>query len=93
MNPCTFRSQPSKFFLKKNSYIFLYFRKWKPTPFSLSSRNKKDLPGEYFLYFRKRKCQKENFSKESCPYVLGNREPAKIFIFQETEATEKLLIF
>ena len=58
MNPYTFQSQPSKLLPRKNSYIFSYFQKWNPTIFSLSSRNKKDLPGEFYLYFRKRKCSK-----------------------------------
>ena len=63
---------------RKPQESFLYFAKWNlsvhPDKISYISRrgNIKKIPNI--------------FSKESCSYILGNGNPEKILIFQETEA-------
>ena len=88
MKHCTFRTQPSKFFPKKTrsekiSYIFLYFPKWNPALFSLSSISKKNPPGENFLYFTKQKPRKKFFLSGNKTFLYLRKRI--LSIFQETE--------
>ena len=88
MKHCTFRTQPSKFFPKKTrsekiSYIFLYFPKWNPALFSLSSISKKNPPGENFLYFTKQKPRKIFFLSGNKTFLYLRKRI--LSIFQETE--------
>ena len=75
---CTFRTQPSKFFPKKTrsekiSHIFLYFPKWNPGLFSLSSISKKIHPGKISYTSRNRNLEKFFFFQETeLSYILGN---------------------
>ena len=88
MEPRTFRSQPSKCSSKnthseKNSFIFpresffLYFWKWNPALFSLSSRNKKTHPEKVF-YTSGNGNPEKNFL---CSYVSRKGNPEKILFF------------
>ena len=101
MKPCAFRSQPSKFFPKKPALkkflifsqekAFLIFSQMKPYIFHLKLKELKEIhPEKNFLYFRKGEKLLIFFSKESCSYVSGKRNPPpkKKFIFQETELSE-----
>ena len=78
MKHCTFRTQPSKFFPKKTRsekiyYIFLYFPKWNPALFSLSSISKKIHPGKISYTSRNRNLEKIFFFQETkLSYILGN---------------------
>ena len=66
--------------------LFLYFLKWNHALFRLSLRNKKNLPRENFLYFRKRKPWKNflHFSQmKAILMFLETKPPKKFFIFQE----------
>ena len=66
----------------KNFLYFLIFGEMEL--FNPSSRNKKNPPQEHFLYFRKRKPQQISyiFSKESCSYILENRNTENCLIFR-----------
>ena len=65
---------------------FLYIRKWNPTLFGQSSKNKKNPSRENFLYFKQRKPRK-NFL-----YSL-TRKLFWYLIFPETETSKKFFIF
>ena len=91
------------YFLKRK--LFLYFPKWNPAHFSLSLKNKRIPTREIFLILQETEILKKivyTFSKESCCYVLGNRNLPKKFcilgngtflIFQETETLKNFLYF
>ena len=69
------------YFLKRK--LFLYSQKRNPALFTPNSKNKGNPPRENFLYLKKQKPQEISyiFSKESCSYFSGNRDPEKNYLY------------